>query len=150
MNESTKQPLLVAGAFIVLGLMFLGVTGAYVYNAGMVVIEVAEAGPNGSDISLKIPGALINGAIQVVPSDVFKEAEEEIRYAGPIIRAVCDQLSDLPDFVMVEVQDRHEHVEIAKRGNKLIVDVESDDEKVHIVVPFSVVKTAAKKIERAA
>lgn len=150
MDKSTKQPLLVAGAFVVLGLICLGVTGAYVYNAGIVVVEVSETGPDGSDISIKIPGALICGMIQVVPAKVFEEAKEEIRYAGPLIRAVCDKLADMPDFVLVEVQDGREHVEIAKRGNKLVVDVDSPDERVHIVVPFSVVKTAAKKIERAA
>ena len=150
MDQATRQPLLIVGAIVALGVILFGAIGAYVYQAGMVVVEVSECGPDGSDISIRIPGALINGMIQVVPSEVFHEAEEEIRYAGPLIRAVCDKLSDLPDFVLVEVENRHDHVEIVKRGNKLIVDVESPGERVHIVVPFSVVKTAAKKIERAA
>jgi hypothetical protein len=150
MDKTTKKILVVVGAFAVLAIMLVGITGAYIHRGGMVIVQVCERGPDGCDIKLQIPGALINAAMYVVPDEAFEDAEDEIKQFGPLIRAACNKLSDLPDFVLVEVQDRHEHVEIAKRDGKLVIDVRSPCERVHVVVPFSVVKTAAKRFDRIA
>jgi hypothetical protein len=147
MDRTTRQALLVAGAFVLLVVMIAGAMGAYVYRAGMVVVQVTEAGPNGSDINIRVPGALICGALQVIPDEAFADAGEEIQQFGPLARACVEKLADLPDFVLVEVCDRHEHVKVAKQGNKLIVDVDSPGERVHVIVPLSIVRTAVKKIE---
>ena len=48
-------------------------------------------------------------------------------------------MSSAPDGVLVEVREDREHVLIEKVGNRLEIDVDTDDEEVSVTVPFTVV-----------
>jgi hypothetical protein len=59
------------------------------------------------------------------------------------------QLAKVPDTVLVEVRDRDEHVRIEKRGGRILVDVDSPREEVHVGVPIQTVVSAIKELETA-
>lgn len=133
-------------------LMTFGAVSAWsVHSAGMFELDVHERGPGGADISgIRIPAALGHVALAFVPARVFDFCEDDdfARHA-PLLREACERLSDAPDFVLVEVISADEHVLIRKEGSALVVDVESDDEEVHVAVPLGIARAFARKIERA-
>jgi hypothetical protein len=63
----------------------------------------------------------------------------EARESLPAILAGARELERLPDFVLVEVESPRERVKVQKRGDYLVIDVDSDDETVHLSVPIRTV-----------
>jgi hypothetical protein len=86
--------------------------------------------------------------LNCVPDRLCLEASEEMERWGPAIRVACNELTRCEDGVFVEVESYDETVLIAKRGKALVIDVESEDESVHITVPLATVKHVVSKIER--
>ena len=65
----------------------------------------------------------------------------------PVARLALQELAKCPDTVLVEVKDRDEHVRIEKRGGRLLVDVDSHSEEVHVGVPIQTVVSVLKELE---
>jgi hypothetical protein len=119
-----------------------------VHSAGMLELDVRS---DDVDISgIRIPAVLGHLALAFVPTSVFDFCDDEdfVRQ-GPLLREALRQLEDAPDFILVEVISDDEHVLIRKKGNALVVDVESEDEDVHMAVPLGIARAFARKIERA-
>ncbi len=152
MSPDTKRLLLIAGGFLAIFTGALGVTGAYVYRTGMIDVHVQELQENGDDIHIMIPGALVLGALACVPDQAFADLEcpEEAEVVFPMLRTMLKGLADSPDFVMVEVEDGDETVLVRKKGNHLVVDVESSSERVHATVPLRMVQSVMNRIEKVA
>lgn len=137
----------VVAVFLILG---VGVAWS-IHSAGMVEIDIREGGPGGTEITgLRIPAALGHLALSFVPMHAFDFCEdEEFQQWGPLMVEACRQLDQCPDFVLVEVISRDEHVCVRKQGKAFVVDVESYDERVHISIPIGIARAFAKKVERA-
>jgi hypothetical protein len=115
----------------------------------MFQIDVHATGPDGCDITgLRIPGVLVTSAMHFVPDDALCDASEELQRWGPIAREVCEALARSPDFVLVQVESNDEQVNISKRGHELVVEVETDCESVHVVVPLRAMNSILKRMER--
>ena len=54
----------------------------------------------------------------------------------PFVDAIFEGLEDCPDVTFVEVQDRGDHVRVAKRGGKIRVEVRDPDISLNISVPI--------------
>ena len=110
---------------------------AVVAGTGIVVVDVAEPGHH---IVLPVPLLLAEAVTKAVPEDKMKidlgKAKEQLSHMGPLIQA----LDDCPDAVLVEVQDKDEHVQISKAGRLLQVRVHGHDEEVSVDVPVSFLK----------
>ena len=154
MSPTTKKVLLVGCAFLLVFAIAFAVTGAYVYRAGMIVVDVSEGGPDGNDIHIRIPAALVQAGLGVVPDEVLAEMAadmgEDFEVVGPLVRAVHDELSNSPDFVIIDVRDHDEHVRIAKRGEKIVVDVSDGCDRVRVVLPLRMVDMVLGRIEKGA
>lgn len=61
----------------------------------------------------------------------------------------AQELAKCPDTVLVEVKDGREHVRVEKRGGRLLVDVDSPREEVHISLPLRTVVSVIREIESA-
>ena len=133
-------------------LMVFGAVSAWsVHSAGMFELDIHDQGPGGVDITgIRIPAALGHVALAFIPASVFDFCEDDdfARHA-PLLEAACEELAEAPDFVLVEVISNDEHVLIRKEGNALVVDVESEDENVHVSIPLGIARAFARKIERA-
>ncbi len=117
-----------------------------IHSAGMLEVDIHATGPGGVDVTgLRVPAALAHIALAFAPDDIFAAAEDELRTWGPLIGEACDQLTNAPDFTLVEVITRDEEVQIRKQGRSLVIDVEADDQRVHVTVPL---RTAEAFISR--
>jgi hypothetical protein len=114
-------------------------------GAGSIDIDIDD---DGSRIKMSLPASVVFVALQLMPDSALEEIPEEaVKYAG-LARAVSKELRDLPDFTLVEVEGRHEHVIVQKRGDRLVVDVEDRESVVHVSFPIQIVDKVAKKIEK--
>lgn len=133
-------------------LMIFGAVSAWsVHSAGMFELDIHERGPGGADISgIRIPAVFGHLALAFIPMSAFDfcEDDEFVRH-GALVQEACEQLRDAPDFVLVEVISQDEHVLVRKQHNALIIDVESEDEEVHLSVPLGIARAFARKMERA-
>ena len=149
MNVALKVLLTIFASVVILMMMTVGVAVASIYTAGTVAVDVQPV--DGGDISVHVPAGLINVAIWLLPSELQAEAMHEVAaevepYWGAV-HAVSDELSRLPDFVLVEVEGPREHVIIEKRNQRLVVHVESDGERVDVSIPIGTVRSLLNKVE---
>ena len=137
-------------AALVIMLTVLGALGFAAREVGSIDISVREHGGDGADIAFSVPAAMVHSAIQLVPAQLYREIGPEVAEFMPLIRAAHEELADLPDCVLVSVRSDRERVKIAKERNRLIIDVQTEDEDVRIALPLSTVGAAVAKLGWAA
>jgi hypothetical protein len=131
----------------VLGTAIVG--AAALSSEGFIHVKVHEKQPNGSNVNVFVPAAIAPAVLHFVPDHNLAEASQQLREAMPIIDAAIPALTDSPDGVLVEVTDPGEHVLVSKRGGSVVVDVNDQDEVVHVSVPLRAAQSAIHEIARA-
>jgi hypothetical protein len=134
-------------------LVVAGSVAAYQAFGGMgtLVVDVHEKMPGGDLVHIEIPAVLIPITMLCVPDHAFIEChadDEDMRYAGPIMRAVSRELQKMPDTEIVSVETSDEFVSIIKEGNNIIVDVDTREETVHVSIPIRAMESVSKKMEK--
>ena len=66
----------------------------------------------------------------------------------PTAQAAIDALAAQPDFTLVQVDDGNDHVTIRKEGRKLVIEIDSPDERVRVSIPLTTVREFCKKLDR--
>jgi len=127
-----------------LGIVVL--TGAVVYDTGAIRVDVREKKSDGDHVRVWVPAIVLPIAAYVAPKEKLREASQEIRPWLPTIRAATEELSRCPDTTLVQVDDRHEHVRIAKLGDALVIDVDDEGETVHVSIPIKVIGYTASQL----
>ena len=138
---------------VVLGLVVLvgGTAGATAYawhSSGTVNVAVHEAGPDGTDVSLHMPGLLLNAAIVLCPTPRRLD-EPNVVAAIAAMGAVADQLARMPDAVLVDVRDGDAIVRVEKKAGRLVIRVHDRRDRVDVDVPIGSVRLLAEKLGRA-
>src|ERR1700740_13364 len=109
---------------IVLGMAATALAGVGILcSEGLVQVKVIEKQPQGHHINIIAPALIAPVAAHFVPRRDLADATREIQPYLPTIRATLDSLSDTDDVVLVEVNERDEHVRVAKLGGSIVVDV---------------------------
>ncbi len=139
--------LLSGTAIAVMGTMVA--VGGAVYEAGSIDVRVQEKHAHGTRIHVIAPAILTPVGLEFVPDKVFREHSREIQPWLPAIQAALQELQKYPDVTFVEVDDANDHVRISKQGKKLVVDVNSDEDVVHVSVPLSSIRSVMKRFEAA-
>ncbi len=123
-----------------------GITAAAVRRVEIVRVAVTEHGHDPVSFDIVLPGALFEAGLavapRVMPADARLEVRDQLGEWGPLAVALLDEIARQPDFTLVEVDDRGEHVEVHKRGRHLVIQVRSDDADVDVQVPLSLVASA--------
>ena len=135
-----------------LGIGMMGaalVGGAAVSSEGFIHVRVREKQPEGTNINLVVPAALVPATLRFVPPDHLAEASENLRPYLPVIDAVIPALENSPNGVLVEVVDADDHVLIAKSGSSIVVDVNDRDATVHVSVPLRAAESSIHAIAEA-
>jgi len=117
-------------------LVLVALTGALVLSMGAVRVEVQSKTPGGEHIHLIAPAVLLPVGAMLIPSENVRQASRELQSWLPTIHAASEELVRSPDATFVQVDNRHEHLKIAKIGGALVIDVDNEGETVHISVPL--------------
>ncbi len=139
--------------FRMVGLVILCVMGsvlllvAVAYSMGTVTVAVDEKRPEGHHLYVPVPAIVIPLGVRLAPPGDLADAAVEVRPWLPAIKAASEELARCPDTTLVEVTDSEEKVRIAKRGDSIVVDVDGQEESVHVSVPLGTAYTLASQFE---
>ena len=123
---------------------------ATVYDAGLIRVQVLEKKKEGNHIHVFVPGIVVPIAMKLAPDRELAKAGAKIRQHLPIIQAALEGLEECPYTVFVEVISDREHVRVEKRGGRILVDVDSENEAVSVAIPLQVVRYAVNELIKAA
>ncbi len=123
--------------------------GFVVYSAGAVTVYVHEKKADGHRILLPVPALLVSFGLRFVPDQDLRKASAELRPWLPAIKAASEELARCPDGPLVEVVNPTERVLIFKRGESLMIDVDSETDAVHLSMPVKLVTSVVGRLETA-
>jgi len=136
---------------IVLGIASTAVAGASLLcSEGMIQVKVVEKRPEGHHIRVMAPALLLPIGMHFAPKDGIREASAEIQPWLPTIRAALAQLRECDDFAFVEVNEPGRQVRVVKSGGSLVVDVDDEEESVHVSAPIRTLSSAVEELAAAA
>lgn len=122
---------------IVLGVAGVGLAGAGVLcSDGFVSVNVIEKQPQGAHIHVIAPAMLAPIAVRLAPPHALDEAAVQIQPQLPVIEAALDGLRAAGDMVFLEVDAPSQHVQVAKSGGSIVVDVDDPAAIVHVSAPI--------------
>lgn len=147
MRGRLKHAGIVVGAVVLIVVGMALVAGAVAFSAGSVRVRVMEKKPGGDHVNLVLPALAVPLGMKLMPEEARREATAQMRPWAPAIRAAAETLADSPDAVLFEVQDPHEYVRIEKRNGKLLIDVDTDAETVHLSFPLRLLAGVAAELE---
>jgi hypothetical protein len=142
---SKRRPLFQRILLGIIGAALLA--GLVVYSEGAVMIYVHEKRPEGRRIWVPVPALLVSVALRFVPEEKLRDASREVRPWLPAIEAAGEELGRCPDSLLVEVNDPTDHVTVAKGGDMLLIDVDSETDTVRVSVPISLLASFAQSLE---
>ena len=143
--NNTHPVLKVFAGLTICGLLLFTLAGAAFISAGTVYVSVHQKGADGINLSIPLPVNLAHIALSLIPDEDLADARAELEPWLPLVDAVLSELARCPDGPLVEVEGPDETVTIVKQGRKLIVDVETRDESVHVSIP---IRGIARLIDR--
>jgi DNA-dependent RNA polymerase auxiliary subunit epsilon len=129
-----------------LGMLVVG--GVFVYNEGAVRVDVREKTPNVEHIYLVVPAVVLPVAARLVPRNKLKDVPRNIGPWLPTIKAASEELARCPDGPLVEVDSNREQVRIRKQGRSLFIDVDSEEETVHVSFPLQAAADTVSQLVR--
>lgn len=141
---------------ILLGKVALGIVGTAVAGVGllcsdgMVEVKVVERHPEVHHVYVIAPAMLVPIGMRFAPRRELSHAAAQIQPWMPTIRAALDQLRESDDVTLVEVQQPGEHVRVAKEGGSIVVDVEEEDETVHVSTPIRAISSTIEQLAASA
>jgi hypothetical protein len=125
----------------------LVIAGAYTMREGVIKIDVDEHHSGGSHVHLWVPAAAVPMALHFAPK---RHLEQAARQAGPYmatVRALTKELEKYPNATFVDLEDGNQHVRIQTRNGKLQVDVNGDEETVHLLCPLEIIDDVSSELE---
>lgn len=136
------------GATVVVGGAAAAATYAW-HTGGTIRLAIHESGPDGANVSVRIPGVLVNAAVAVCPMprlDLDADVGGALRAAVPALRAVAEELAEMPDAVLVDIHEGPSTVRIAKSGAELVILIRQPGQSVDVAVPIAAVRTIAARL----
>jgi hypothetical protein len=82
-----------------------------------------------------VPVGLVQTALAFTPHKNLPPLDPEARRWLPVARRALAEIDKVPDAVFVDVTSGDEHVVVAKRDGRLVVDVHSRGDEVHVSLP---------------
>lgn len=116
---------------------------------GVITVDVSEKSMGGGRVRLVLPGVLLHAgtcALRFAPDDELIELRHELDEIAPLMQVVSEELEAMPDVTIVRVESEDEYVYIRKRDGHLVIDVETEDEDVHVKVPIGAVNEVIRAL----
>ena len=150
MSKGAKILLAIVATFAVLMVGSGVLLAATIARAGVVHVKIDEPGRSGTHVNVRIPAAVISLGMNVMPLVLDDEVTAEIR-AGlgeirPAVATALRELEDVPDAVLVDVQDGSESVRISKKGRSLEIHVVDPEGTFEITLPAGLLGQIAREI----
>jgi len=120
-----------AAVLLSIPLLLLGL----VASTGLVVVDVKTS--DGPRLVIPVPLLLARAAVGFVPEAATEVEIPELGEYSEIAGRIVAELRECDDAVLVEVDDRDDHVRIEKIGDEIAIEVSSDDDEVSVRIPLA-------------
>jgi len=120
-----------AAVLLSIPLLLLGL----VASTGLVVVDVKSS--DGPRLVIPVPLLLARAAVGFVPEAATEVEIPELGEYSEIAGRIVAELRECDDAVLVEVDDRDDHVRIEKIGDEIAIEVSSDDDEVSVRIPLA-------------
>jgi hypothetical protein len=147
MNNGLKRVGVVVGTAVLVLLGTAVLAGAVAFSAGTVRVRVLEKKPGGENVNLVLPALAVPVGLKLMPDEARRDAAAQVGPWAPALEALSQELARTPDFVLVEVNNPREHVLIRKQGRSLLIDVDNQDETVHVSFPIRLMASVASEFD---
>lgn len=134
----------IAAAILSFGMVTM--LGVAIHHAGFIVVDVQNK-TKGERVFVPVPMLFVNLALDVVPDHRLARLSSRLQDKDEWLAAVTGELSKCPDGTFVEIESRENQVLVAKKGGNILIDVNSQDEEVHLRIP---IRSTAKAVARIA
>lgn len=124
----------------------LALMTAYTFRQGVIRVDADEDRPNGSHVHLWFPAAAVPMAMHMVPSRHFEHVGEQAARCLPLFHVVAKELDKYPEADFADIQDGTQHAHIRTHLGRLLVDVDSPDEHVHVAFPLATLEDVATQL----
>lgn len=120
------------------------VTGLLLGSSWIVVDVRPQDGPR-----LLIPAPLIaaRAVLPFAPHELGTFEIPDVAEYTDIAERVLAALGEAADGVLVEIDDRTQHVHIEKRGDELLLEVNNDEEEVSVHLPIELAIEVVKGVD---
>ena len=151
MRKVLRVILILVGVFAFL-LVGTGVAlAASVLHSGVVVVKVHDKGPDGVNLTIPVPASLLQAGMSIALQHADEGEMDRVRSQlapwQPALAESLDQLRQVGGFTMVNVDGHDEHVQIHKRGNAWVVDVQSLEADVYVSMPLGLLEHALEAFD---
>ena len=131
----------------VLLILPVALIGSAVYQTGTIEFRVLEKHDGGVSVGGSIPAIIVPIAMHLAPHEILDEIhcelDGEAEWVLDVLQVSLEELSRIPDCVLVDVRSDDEIVTIEKRSGKLEVNVDTPDEVISISVPIGALTAIA-------
>ena len=140
---------------ILLGKVGMAIAGTVLAGAGiicsegMISVNVETRSPEKHHVFVVAPAMLVPIAMHFIPKEHLADHTQEIQPWLPTIRASLDAVSEADDITFVEVKEPGQKVRVAKSGVSIVVDVNDNDETVHVSTPIRAMSSAIEELAAA-
>ena len=147
MSRFIRFSLIAAGACLLMmvgtGVVLAAGVATAVATDGLVMVSVHEKTPDGVHFTAPIPASLVGLGLTIAKNaddGSLDEARSQLEPVAPALLVALDQLEDAEDATLIHVVDGDDLVTVQKSGGTLVIDVDSDDARVHVGVPLRLVR----------
>jgi len=141
--------IIVSAVFAVVVLSWVALIGAVYAWGGVATVRVQDHN-EGVNLYVPVPMALVDAAVTtstfVMPDEEWLDMHVEVGEWGPMLRAILQELDELPDCTLVEVEDGATNVKISKQGGALRVLVDDEDVHVKVSIPMRSARRTLGKV----
>ena len=140
---------------ILLGKIGIGIMGTALAGAGiicsegMISVNVETRTPEKHHVFVVAPAMLAPIAMHFIPKEHLAEHAQEVQPWLPTIRAGLDALKESDDITFVEVNEQGQNVRVSKNSGSIVVDVDDNDETVHVSTPIRAMSSAIEELAAA-
>ena len=138
-----------AGMAVLAGTLAAFTAGSVIVcSEGAVRVDVREKTSDGHHVHLILPAAIAPAAAFMIPRSKLHDARDKIRPWLPTIKAASEELARCADGPLVEVDSHHDHVRIFKLHGSVFIDVDTDEDTVHVSFPLEAAADTVSQLAR--
>ena len=138
-----------AGMAVLAGTLAAFTAGSVIVcSEGAVRVDVREKTSDGHHVHLILPAAIAPAAAFMIPRAKLHDARDKIRPWLPTIKAASEELARCADGPLVEVDSHHDHVRIFKLRGSVFIDVDTDEDTVHVSFPLEAAADTVSQLAR--
>lgn len=119
--------------------------GAYTFREGIMSVQ-EDCAQEHRHVHVWVPAAVVPMALHVVPAHYTEHAASQAAPFLPTIRALAKELKKYPNVELVDVRDSEQHVHVRTQNGKLLIDVDSPEENVHVACPLATIEDVSREL----